>query len=242
MTAINTILAPTWAAVATDTLATDPSDWGAGFLIPKAHFLPTARALFAVTGSVELLNVAFATALRASALAAEDLCSVLPAPLREVHDREMQAVRTLHPEEDDAWMGDAKVYVFGWSDPAGRFVGHCYQAAADFEPLAMDDGLQANPAVFVPLGEANPLKRVRTPLDLCDLTARQQAIERRRRREDQNLIGGHVMLYTLTHHPEAEHRGEDPVVMQVRRMRALAELDVDLAEVRQKGPAARAAA
>lgn len=217
MTSVNCILRPNFVAVATDTVATDARDWGPAFMLPKAQFLPTARALLVATGAVLLLEASMVAAIRAAACSIEDLRAVLPPVLRQAHQQAMGYARALHPEEDDDWESGARIYAFGWSDSAQRFIGDCYAVLDDWEPEALEDGVDVNPGIWCAEGQDDPLASVRGPLDLCELVRLQQAAEQERPPEDQNLIGGHVMLYTLTHHPDAEDGGE-PVVMQVRRM------------------------
>lgn len=216
MTAVNCILSPDWVAVATDTLASDPQDWGPLMLMPKAHFLPTAGALFACAGYPSTMTAAYNLALTLSARGVDDISAALSPVVRSAFAQSQAHVRAIQADDDTSWEMAGRLYLFGWSDRAGRFVGYSYGPESDFAAVAMADGVHVNPPVFASPGAADPLAAVQSPYDLCDLTATQQALELEKPAADQNLIGGDVMLYTLSRQSDAE-RG-DPVTMQTRRM------------------------
>lgn len=233
MTAVNCILTPRWVAVATDTLSSDPVDWGPGTLTPKAQFLPTARALFAVTGGGLLLSQAIRRATDVSPTVPEELRAHLPVILREAHLADITRSRGVQPDEDYDWESSGRVYVFGWSEQQARFIGDVYAATASFEPEPLEDGVYANPPILTGADGVNPITETRTALDACALVPMQQAEELKKPLLDQNLIGGHVMLYTLSHF-DSPPDGQDPIVMQVRRMAQLPGLPAYLEAIRRK--------
>jgi len=209
VTAINCILQPGWVAVATDTLTTDTRDWGPFMLTAKAHFFPPAEALFACTGAGQMMTQAFNWALVRSITDVDALCAALPEVIRAGHAAGVEAMRARQTDDDHEWESGGKLFVFGWSATAGRFVGYRFSVADGCAAEKLGDGPHRCPAQPEEIRAS-----LRQPPDLCRLTAFQQTEELRKAPEDRNLIGGHLMLYMLVHSPAG-------VVGQVQRVHPL---------------------
>lgn len=224
MTAINSLLRPDHVLIATDTLATDVRDLGPGYMVPKVFPLPQAQALIASTGSVAALNGVMEEAFKACVDSLDDLLAVIPPTARKLHEQATAYVRLWQPEDDYSWETNGRLFLFGWDDSCGRFVGYSLRARDGFTPERLADGVHLSPASVGRI----PHQDVQNAHDLRKAVAFQQYVELDLPERERNIIGGYVVTYQLSLSPAGD------VVIAAQRGHRLERYEQDRARCRAK--------
>lgn len=190
MTALVWSLQANEVVILSDTLMTTGDGEPAAF-VQKIHPLPHLGVVFSGRGDGELITLlAPYISYRMLARGYDTLVELVPDMLR-------QKSASLWAEIEGELPGTTSIFMWGWSESAGRICGTAFRSGSGFAPEPMQDGTVTapgidNPALMNAMHGDNPFAA------MIDIMREQYREARASPMESRCQIGGDIMVQVMT--------------------------------------------